>query len=172
MSALAIEAKVLDSTRIIAAALENFGVNGELVVRDELGAFTDIIAVNQYIGWYGGFPDNCRKVIWAKNEKPMFFSETGAEAVGKLNGDSTTRWTEEYQEWYYKEQVAMMKRMQSNFLGVSPWILNDFRSPKRNNPVTQEGWNNKGLFDQKGRKKKAFYIVKAYYDEMEKLNDK
>jgi len=172
MSALAIEAKVLDSTRIIAAALENFGVNGELVVRDELGAFTDIIAVNQYIGWYGGFPDNCRKVIWAKNEKPMFFSETGAEAVGKLYGDSTTRWTEEYQEWYYKEQVAMMKRMQSNFLGVSPWILNDFRSPKRNNPVTQEGWNNKGLFDQKGRKKKAFYIVKAYYDEMEKLNDK
>jgi len=168
MSALATNAKALDSTRIIAAALENFGVNGELVVRDELGAFTDIIAVNQYIGWYGGLPDNCRKVKWAKNAKPMFFSETGAEAVGKLYGDSATRWTEEFQEWYYKEQVAMFKRMPDNFLGVSPWILNDFRSPRRNNPVTQEGWNNKGLFDQKGRKKKAFYVVKAYYDEMEK----
>lgn len=172
MSNLAKTAKQLDGTRIIAAALENFGLNGEQVVKDELQEFTDIIAVNQYIGWYGGLPDNCRKVKWAANDKPFFFSETGAEAVSKMYGDSTTRWTEEFQEWYYKEQVAMWKRMPSNYLGISPWILNDFRSPRRNNPVTQEGWNNKGLFDQKGRKKKAFFVVKAYYDEMEKMYDK
>jgi len=48
-----------------------------------------------------------------------------------------------------------------------PWILNDFRSPRRNNPVYQEGWNNKGLFDHKGNKKKAFYVLRKYYDEME-----
>jgi beta-glucuronidase len=167
MSTLAKKAKQLDATRIIAAALENFGLNGEQVVKDELGAFTDIIAVNQYIGWYGGLPNTCRNVKWAAHPKPFFFSETGAEAVGKMYGDSTARWTENFQEWYYKEQVAMWKRMPSNFLGISPWILNDFRSPRRNNPVTQDGWNNKGLFDQKGRKKKAFYVVKKYYDEME-----
>jgi beta-glucuronidase len=125
--------------------------------------------VNQYIGWYGGLPDNCRKVKWAPNAKPMFFSETGAEAVGGLYGDSATRWTEDFQEWYYREQVAMMKRMPPNFLGLSPWLLNDFRSPRRNNPETQEGWNNKGVYDQKGNKKKAFYVLKAYYDEMEKM---
>jgi beta-glucuronidase len=169
MSDLAKKAKAMDATRLIGAALENFGLNGEQVVKDELAAYTDIIAVNQYIGWYGGLPDNCRKVQWAAYNKPFFFSETGAEAVGGLHGDSATRWTEEFQEWYYKEQVAMMKRMPNNFLGVSPWLLNDFRSPRRNNPVTQDGWNNKGLFDQKGRKKKAFYILKKYYDEMEKL---
>jgi beta-glucuronidase len=169
MSALATYAKELDATRLIAAALENGGINGEQVVKDQLQESTDIVAVNEYIGWYGGLPDNCRKVKWAANPKPFFISETGAEAVGKLYGDSATRWTEEFQEWYYKEQVAMMKRMPSNFLGLSPWILNDFRSPRRNNPVTQDGWNNKGLFDQKGRKKKAFYILKNYYDEMEKL---
>jgi beta-glucuronidase len=171
MSTLAKNAKQLDSTRLVAAALENFGLNGEQVVQDELGKFTDIIAVNQYIGWYGGLPDYCRNVKWAYNPKPMFFSETGAEAVGGLYGDSATRWTEDFQEWYYREQVAMMKRMPPNFLGLSPWLLNDFRSPRRNNPETQEGWNNKGLYDQKGNKKKAFYVLKAYYDEMEKKFD-
>ncbi len=172
MSALAKKAKQLDSTRIIAAALENFGLNGEQVVKDELAAHTDIIAVNQYIGWYGGLPNTCRNVKWAAHEKPFFFSETGAEAIGKMYGDSSARWTEDFQEWYYKEQVAMWQRMPSNFLGVSPWILNDFRSPRRNNPVTQNGWNNKGLFDQKGRKKKAFYIVKKYYDSFEGIENK
>jgi beta-glucuronidase len=61
----------------------------------------------------------------------------------------------------------MMKRMPDNYVGLSPWILNDFRSPRRNNPVYQEGWNNKGLFDHQGKKKKAFYVLKKYYDEME-----
>jgi len=170
MSTLAMNAKALDSSRLIAAALENFGINGVQTVEDPLGEYTDIIAVNEYIGWYGGLPDNCRKVNWkTKYDKPLFFSETGAEALGGFYGDSATRWTEEFQEWYYKEQVAMMKRMPANFIGLSPWILNDFRSPRRNNPVYQQGWNNKGLYDQKGRKKKAFYVLKAYYDEMEKL---
>lgn len=172
MSTLVKYAKTLDETRLVAAALENHGLNGIQTVDDPLGEFTDIVAVNQYIGWYGGLPDNCRKVNWtSKYTKPLFFSETGAEAVGGFYGDKETRWTEEYQEWYYQEQVAMLKRMPDNFLGISPWILNDFRSPRRNNPTYQEGWNNKGLFDQKGRKKKAFYVVKKYYDEMEKKYD-
>jgi beta-glucuronidase len=74
--------------------------------------------------------------------------------------------------WFYREQIAMMKRMPDNFIGFSPWILCDFRSPKRNNPIYQEGWNRKGLVGSDGKKKKAFYILKAYYDEMEKLWDK
>jgi beta-glucuronidase len=128
MSALVMRAKELDATRLIAAALENFGLNGVQTVEDPLGEFTDIIAVNQYIGWYGGLPDNSRKVIWkTKYNKPLFFSETGAEALGGYHADSLTRWSEEFQEWYYKEQVSMMKRMPENFIGASPWLLNDFR---------------------------------------------
>jgi beta-glucuronidase len=106
-----------------------------------------------------------------KYSKPLFFSETGAEALGGFHSDTLTRWSEEYQEWYYKEQVEMMKRMPDNYVGMSPWILNDFRSPKRNNPIYQEGWNNKGLIDHRNlQKKKAFYVLKAYYDEMESKN--
>ena len=169
MSELVRTAKLADPSRLVSAALEVHNVNGVQTIDDPLGQFTDLVSVNEYLGWYGGLPSNCRTAKWeVKYDKPLFFSETGAEALGGYHADSLTRWSEEYQEWYYKEQVAMMKRMPENFVGLTPWILNDFRSPRRNNPVYQEGWNNKGLYDHKGKKKKAFFILKAYYDEMEK----
>ena len=168
MSTLVQTAKQLDPARLISAALEVHNVNGVQTIDDPLGEFTDIVSVNEYLGWYGGLPSSCRTAKWdVKYSKPLFFSETGAEALSGFHGDSLTRWSEEYQEWYYKEQVEMMKRMPDNYVGLSPWILNDFRSPRRNNPVYQEGWNNKGLFDHQGKKKKAFYVLKKYYDEME-----
>lgn len=169
MRNLLASAKKTDSTRLVSAALEvhyNAGLN---TIDDPLGQYTDIVGVNEYLGWYNGLPDNCRTASWSTiYDKPLFFSETGAEALGGFHGDSLTRWSEEYQEWFYKEQIAMMKRMPDNFTGLSPWILADFRAPRRNNPVYQEGWNNKGLIDHEGKKKKAFHILKAYYDEMEK----
>lgn len=60
----------------------------------------------------------------------------------------------------------MMEKLPAGFCGMSPWLLNDFRSPRRNNPTFQKGWNNKGLYDQKGQKKKAFYVLQAYYNKM------
>jgi beta-glucuronidase len=166
MSTLVQTAREWDPSRLISAALEVHNVNGIQTIDDPLGEFTDIVSVNEYLGWYGGLPSNSRTAKWeVKYSKPLFFSETGAEALGGFHGDSLTRWSEEYQEWYYKEQVEMMKRMPENFVGMSPWILNDFRSPRRNNPVYQEGWNNKGLLDHNGNKKKAFYVLKKYYDE-------
>ena len=160
-------ARSLDSTRLVSAALEvNYqaGVNN---IDDPLGEYVDIVSFNEYLGWYAGLPDRCRTANWNITfNKPFFISETGAETLYGFHGDSLTRWSEEYQEWYYREQVAMLKRMPDNFAGLSPWILCDFRSPRRNNQTFQEGWNNKGLIDQQGRKKKAFAVLKAYYDEM------
>lgn len=174
MGTLAKTAKEWDATRLVSAALENHGVNGVQTTEDPLGQYTDIISVNEYIGWYGpSLPDVARKMKWGlKYDKPLFFSETGAEAVAGYHADSLTRFSEEYQEWFYREQLAMMKRMPDNFVGLSPWLLNDFRSPRRVNPVYQEGWNNKGLYGHKGEKKKAFWVLKAYYDEMQRLYEK
>ncbi len=173
MSNLAMTAKILDSSRLISAALEVHNEKGTLVVDDPLGQFTDLVSVNEYLGWYSDLPNHVRTAKWdIKYNKPFFISETGAEALGGYHADSLTRWNEEYQEWFYQEQVAMLKRLPENFVGISPWIMVDFRSPKRNNPTYQEGWNNKGLFDQKGNKKKAFYVLKGYYDEMEKVYKK
>jgi beta-glucuronidase len=161
-------AKGLDKSRLVSAALQSHSSNDVNTIDDPLGQYADIVSVNEYLGWYGGLPLNCRTAKWeVKYDKPLFFSETGAECLSGFHGDSLTRWSEEYQEWYYKEQIEMMKRMPDNFVGLSPWILNDFRSPRRNNPIYQEGWNNKGLVDHKGKKKKAFYVLRDYYRKMQ-----
>ncbi len=164
-------ARAKDSTRLVSAALEvnYYSENNSRSIDDPLGQYVDIIAFNQYLGWYGGTPKSCRTATWkTKYNKPLFISETGAEALGGFHADTLTIWSEEYQEWFYKEQVAMLKRMPSNFVGITPWILADFRSPRRNNPIYQEGWNNKGLLDHQGRKKKSFYVLKEFYSEMKK----
>lgn len=168
MHNLIIRAKQLDDTRLVSAALEvNYASGKDVnIIDDPLGEFVDLVAFNEYLGWYGGSPDKCRTTNWSTPYiKPLFISETGAEAKYGFHADSLTRFDEEYQEWYFKEQVAMFKRMPANFVGLSPWVMADFRSPKRNNPLYQEGWNRKGFYDDKGNKKKAFYILQNYYNQ-------
>jgi len=101
----------------------------------------------------------------------LFFSDTGAEAKGGFFADSLTRFSEEFQDMVFYRTGSHDERMPDNYVGLSPWLLCDFKSPRRNNPVYQEGWNTKGLIDNHGKKKKAFFILKAYYDEMQRLHE-
>ena len=50
---------------------------------------------------------------------------------------------------------------------VTPWILADFRSPRRVLPNVQDGWNRKGLIGQNGTRKRAFAVLEAFYDDLE-----
>ena len=46
------------------------------------------------------------------------------------HGNESDRWTEEYQDAVYINNIEMLKNIE--FLaGTSPWILMDFRSPRR-----------------------------------------
>ncbi len=49
--------------------------------------------------------------------------------------------------------------------GISPWILVDFRSPRRVLPEVQDNYNRKGLISEKGEKKKAFFVLQKYYNQ-------
>jgi beta-glucuronidase len=49
--------------------------------------------------------------------------------------------------------------------GVSPWILMDFRSPRRPLPGIQDYFNRKGLISDQGEKKEAFYVLQKAYQE-------
>ena len=168
MKSLVMHAKEKDDTRLISAALEVGYNRGRNYIDDPLGEYTDIVSVNEYLGWYGDLPHAKVKSKWeTAYDKPLFFSETGAGAKGGFHADKETRWSEEFQEWYFEETLKMMENMPENFTGLSPWILVDFRSPKRNNPKYQEGWNRKGLIDDKGNKKKAFFTLKKYYEKKE-----
>lgn len=173
MRDLVLEAKKLDSSRLISAALEVHYNADKNTIDDPLGAYTDIVSVNEYLGWYGGLPSSCQTAKWETiYDKPLIISETGGGALAGFHADSLTRWSEEYQEWLYLEQIDMMKRMPDNYTGFAPWILTDFRSPKRNNPEYQEGWNRKGLISNEGVKKKAFWVLKEYYDQVEARKQK
>jgi len=57
----------------------------------------------------------------------------------------------------------MLKKIEQ-LQGFSPWILKDFRSPRRPLPGIQDGWNRKGLISEKGEKKKAYFLLKEFYD--------
>jgi beta-glucuronidase len=94
-------------------------------------------------------------------------SEFGADALYGLHGDPLTRWTEEYQENVFRHQVGMLRRIP--FLrGTSPWVLMDFRSPRRTLPDIQDFFNRKGLVSVRGGKKKAFYVMQEFYQAKQK----
>lgn len=162
--------RIKDETRLISAALlvHGDGTNeNKRVVDDPLGNYTDIISVNQYAGWYGDvLPTFCQKLEWEiKFNKPFIFSEFGAGALGGFHADSLTRWSEEYQEWYYRETLTMCDRI-DQLSGISPWILIDFQSPRRTLPNFQDGYNRKGLISSEGKKKKAFFVLKDFYNNL------
>lgn len=166
-------ALAVDDTRFISAALERDEKSTANTVKipDPFAEDVDMIACNEYIGWYSGLPERCSEVTWElPNDKPFFVSEFGGGALYNHHGDKLTRWTEEYQEYLYGEQLKMLRKIPT-LRGMTPWILADFRSPRRNLPLIQDGWNRKGLISNGGFKKKAFHVLKAYYDEMEKIYD-
>jgi beta-glucuronidase len=47
--------------------------------------------------------------------------------------------------------------------GFAPWVLMDFRSPTRNIPLLQDGYNRKGLISEDGKKKQAFFFIQKIY---------
>ncbi|MCX7987706.1 MAG: beta-glucuronidase [Bacteroidales bacterium] len=166
MKNLALKAKQLDPTRLVSAAMEvHVEPSNPFIyhVDDPLGEYLDVIACNEYVGWYDGLPDKTEKITWqTKYNKPFVFSELGACALFGHHGDSLTRWTEEYQEYFFNQQIKMLNKV-SFLTGVSPWILADFRSPRRQLPGIQDFWNRKGLISDQGQRKKAFYVIQKYY---------
>jgi len=163
------ECRQLDSTRLITTVTCNQGYdNNAFNVWDPIFNYFDIISVNEYIGWYVPWQGNPKDTKWklVNNEKPLFISEFGGESLYGNNGgpkDEANYWTEEYQEDIYKNQIELFKNT-PNLVGVCPWILVDFRSLSRLNPVYQKGWNRKGLLSDKGEKKKAWYVMKSYFE--------
>jgi beta-glucuronidase len=160
-----------DSTRLITHVINNQGYeNSTFNVWDTIYTYTDIISLNEYIGWYVPWQGKPADTKWKLicNNKPVFISEFGGEALYGSNygpKDEATYWSEDYQEQIYKDQIEMFKTV-PNLCGVCPWLLVDYRSLGRMHPIYQNGWNRKGLISEKGKKKKAWYIMKKYYENL------
>lgn len=162
MSDLAKKAKEIDETRLVSAACLVDEINNRIA--DRLAEYLDIIGLNEYYGWYN--PD-INKLLEcmdnSKPEKPVVITEFGAGAVSGYRGSRDDLFTEDYQYNVYKKQIEVLGKI-DYIKGLSPWILFDFRTPRRTNKY-QKGYNLKGLVSRdKTHKKMAYFAMKDFYN--------
>lgn len=161
MRGLAETARSEDPTRLIAAAcLVN---HQKLKIEDRLAAYLDIIGINEYYGWYDEDFSELPKILAnSQPDRPVVVSETGADADITEQGPKTGLFSEAYQAEVYRKQIETLKDL--DFVkGMSPWILYDFRTERRQG-IFQRGFNRKGLIAaDKVTKKEAFDILASFY---------
>ena len=166
LSSLANYARQKDNTRLISMAMERNDKSKEILsVKDPMSDYVDVISFNQYVGWYDGRNEKIDRVSFQIDyNKPIIISEMGGAALAGYHGDASQIWTEEYQAELYRKMLRMIdERMTPSLSGMSPWVLKDFRSPRRLLPQIQDGFNRKGLISDKGQRKEAFYVLQNWY---------
>ena len=152
----------------------------EININDPLANELDLIAYNEYFGWYYtsffsaqiGIRESLLReimfelmpsfIIRSEFNKPIHISEFGAGAKHSFKKTNQV-WSEEYQAKVYLKQLEMLKS-NPQVQGISPWILKDFRSMMRPLNNVQDFYNRKGLIDENGNKKQAFSVLSNFYD--------
>jgi beta-glucuronidase len=162
MSRLARKAKELDPTRLVSAACMLDHTNH--IINDRLADDLDVIGANQYYGWYQTNFDNLVKLFENSNpSKPVVITEFGADAKPGHRGTADDKGTEDCQLDIFRKQVEVLARI-PYVKGTSPWILYDFRCPRRLH-FTQNYYNTKGLLSaDKKYRKPAFYVMQKFYE--------
>ena len=170
MKELAGYAHTEDPSRLVSAAcLVNARENR---IDDRLAEYLDIIGINEYCGWYT--PDFRMLPELMENsrpEKPVVISEFGADAMRGNTGSPDLKGTEEYQAAVYEKQMETL--LKTDYIrGMSPWILYDFRCPRRTSSI-QRYYNRKGLLDEtRTYRKPAFFVLQKYYRSLDPDGEK
>jgi beta-glucuronidase len=162
MAGLSRAVRRADNTRLVTAACSVQDGRFE----DRLGDVLDVVGFNEYFGWYdpdlGGLD---RALHQSKPQKPVLISETGADALAGLHDARGILSSEERQAEVYRQQFKRLGGA-SFICGVSPWLLYDFRSERRQSSV-QRGFNRKGLIaEDKTTKKLAFSVLAEIYRQL------
>ena len=129
MSKLARRAHKEDETRLVSAACL---VDSEKnMIADRLIEYLDVIGINEYCGWYTpDFEKLPQLMANSSPQKPVVITEFGADALAGHHGTITDKGTEECQAYVYKLQIDTLRKI-SYIKGMTPWILYDFRCPRR-----------------------------------------
>ena len=164
MSGLAKCAHDIDVTRLVSAACLVDAAENRIA--DRLADHLDVIGINEYCGWYN--PDFSKLPELMKNsdpDKPVIITEFGADALKGHHGTKDDKGTEECQKDVYEKQIEALRNIEY-IKGMTPWILYDFRCPRRTSFI-QNYYNRKGLLSEdKKYKKPAFYVLQEYYKSM------
>ena len=188
IASLGLESEIPTPTEkmILKGLVEKFNMQNNsfkglaITLDDPIGQYLDIVALNEYFGWYYSvflapqiqISEKTFRLLMLELlpeirinnvfSKPIHLSEFGAGAKFGKSGEGI--WTESYQAMVYTAQIAMIKNNPDTIQGYSPWILKDFRSMMRPLAGIQDYYNRKGLMDENGNKKEAYYQLQKFYE--------
>lgn len=158
---LVAETHRLDPTRPVAFA--NF--MSATPDRDLISDLFDVLMLNRYQGWYAQTGDLAAAEraleeelrAWVdKHDKPIVFTEYGADAVAGLHGVVAGPWTEEYQA----DVLAMFHRVFDRIdavVGEQIWNFADFATAPG---IMRADGNKKGVFTRERRPKAAAHMLR------------
>jgi beta-glucuronidase len=158
---LAAEARRLDPTRPIGFT----NVMGATPDLDVLTDLFDVVMLNRYYGWYTTSGDlasaeaalETEIAAWvAAHDKPILFTEYGADTYPGLHDVVPAPWSEEYQA----EFLAMYHRVFDRFdavVGEHIWNFADFATAPG---IIRVDGNKKGVFTRERRPKTAAHELR------------
>ncbi len=128
----------------------------------------DVLGVNEYFGWYRGRDSDAGAILdqfhKAYPDRPIVVTEFGAESTHE--GPPDRKGTYAFQTRYLLDHLAQFERRRW-IAGSLVWILRDFRvnpdwtggNPNQPTPP----WNNKGLIDESGAPKPAYWELRKLF---------
>jgi beta-glucuronidase len=158
---LVAETRRLDPTRPVAFA--NF--MAATPDRDVISDLFDVLQLNRYHGWYADAGDlvaaerSLEEELrgWvAKHDKPIIFTEYGADAVAGLHEITPSPWTEEYQAAVLEMFHRVFDRVDA-VVGEQVWNFADFATAAG---IMRADGNKKGVFTRERRPKAAAYALR------------
>ena len=164
---LVAETRRLDPTRPVAFA--NF--MAATPDRDVISDLFDVLMLNRYHGWYaqtGDLPAAERSLeeelrAWAeKHEKPIIFTEYGADAVAGVHSVTTSPWTEEYQADVLEMFHRVFDRIDA-VVGEQIWNFADFATAPG---IMRVDGNKKGVFTRERRPKAAAHMLRRRWRQL------
>jgi len=164
--------RALDRTRLVSFASDKHRPEDN----DQSFQFVDVIAINEYYGWYYGTMQDVGPTLdrlhqkWP--DKPIMISEVGSGAVPGIHNanprNSGKDYSVEYQQKFLRTHLSQIydETRRSYMAGAVLWIYNDFPDPHRvggGHPVQNNYVNSKGLVTQDRQRKPAFDTVKEIF---------
>ncbi len=177
--------KSMDSTRLVTFASDRHrGKDSISGVSDLCYDQVDIIALNEYYGWYYGTDSDLGpkldEIHALHPQKPIVISELGAGAApdGNIEREkyhSRKNYSLIHQCEHLKEHLEQIYApSRKNYVsGAMIWVYADFYDPHRiksTHPTAWKGVNLKGLVSLQRKKKPSYKIVSDFYQNIDKDN--
>ncbi len=144
----------------------------------EVQDLVDVLCLNRYYGWYTQSADleGAKKALdkelaqWSERQpnKPIMFTEYGADTVAGMHAIDDQMFTEEYQLNYYKANHEIVDKY-PQFIGEQTWNFADFET---SNGIIRVQGNKKGIFTRDRKPKAIAHYFKERWHSIPDFNYK